>query len=47
MNSIVSDKHNEMYDSLKDTKVKQNELHKMHTSENNDSIKQTKSKNVF
>ena len=35
MNSIVSDKNNQLYDCVKDIKVEQNDLDKMHTAENN------------
>ena len=40
MNSIVSDTNNQLYGCVKDIKVEQNDLNKMHAAENNISIEQ-------
>ena len=45
--STVSGKNNQFYDCVKEIKVEQNDLDKMHTVENNNSIKQNKSKNIL
>ena len=40
MNSAVSDKNNNFYDCVKDKKVEQNNLDKIHTAEKDISMKQ-------
>ena len=40
VNSAVSDTNNQFYDCVKDIKVEQNDLFKMHTAESNISINQ-------
>ena len=45
MNSIVSDKNNKFYYCVKDKKVEQNDLDKVHTFENSMPTNQSKGEN--
>ena len=47
MNVIVSDKNNEIHDCVKDIRIEQNDLDKMHTAESNISIYQNKGRMLY